>query len=156
MMPAETIKGKEADVRLSGCPFCSIDTRKTIVVHKKQKVYIALSNPRLVPGHLLVIPHRHVERLSELTSDERQELWETVVEYQDRVLSGVSTGCDVRQNYRPFQRQGRIKVNHLHVHVIPREFKDEIYRVTQIFETELFKDLTRSEIEKVLPLLKEQ
>lgn len=138
---------------VAGCRFCVIDEAKTVVVQKKETLYVALSNPRLVRGHLLVIPMRHVEKLSELTKDEQRELWDTVVEYQEKILSSLSTGCDVRQNYRPFQRQGRVKVDHLHIHLIPREFKDQIYQLTQIYETELFKDIDEQEKLSVLALL---
>jgi diadenosine tetraphosphate (Ap4A) HIT family hydrolase len=136
------------------CPFCGIDNQKTVVVQKKETVYVALSNPRLVRGHLLVIPKRHVERLSELTENEHRDLWDTVVEYQEKILSSLSTGCDVRQNYHPFQRQSRLKVDHLHIHLIPREFKDQMYQLTQVYETEMFKDLDEQEKHSVLALLR--
>jgi histidine triad (HIT) family protein len=139
---------------VSDCPFCVIDNRKTVVVQQKETVYIALSNPRLVRGHLLVIPKRHVERLSELTENEQHDLWDTVVEYQEKILSSLSTGCDVRQNYHPFQRQNRLKVDHLHIHLIPREFKDQMYQLTQVYETEMFKDLDEHEKHSVLGLLR--
>jgi ATP adenylyltransferase len=139
---------------LPGCPFCVIDEQKTVVVQKKETLYIALSNPRLVRGHLLVIPLRHVGKLSELTNEEQRDLWNTVVEYQEKILTTLSTGCDVRQNYHPFQRQGRVKVDNLHIHLIPREFKDQIFLLTQSYETELFKDLNKQEIQSVLALLR--
>ena len=136
------------------CPFCVIDKQKTVIVQKKETLYVALSNPRLVRGHLLVIPLRHVGKLSELTKDEQHDLWDTVVECQEKILSAFSTGCDVRQNYHPFQRQGQLKVDHLHVHIIPREFRDQIYQLTQVYETELFKDLDEQEKHTVLALLR--
>jgi diadenosine tetraphosphate (Ap4A) HIT family hydrolase len=145
---------KNNNALVTGCPFCAIDKQKTVVVQKKERLYVALSNPRLVRGHLLVIPKRHVEKLSELTKVEQRDLWDTVVEYQEKILSALSTGCDVRQNYHPFQRQGRVKVDHVHIHLIPREFKDQIYQVTQIYETELFKDLDEQEKHAVLSLLR--
>ena len=136
------------------CPFCEIDKEKTMVLQSKKYTFVALSNPRLAFGHLLVIPKRHIEKLSELTGDEKNELCNTVIEFQEKILAKISTGCDIRQNYRPFQAQSKIKVDHLHIHLIPREYKDEIFRITQIHEKNLFKDLERAEMEKVLGLLK--
>jgi diadenosine tetraphosphate (Ap4A) HIT family hydrolase len=103
-----------------------------------------------VPGHLLVIPKRHVEKLSELTEEEKNELCNTVIEFQEKILLRVSSGCDVRQNYRPFLKEGRLKVDHLHIHLIPREFKDDIFRHIQIFENNLFKELDEKEIKNFL------
>lgn len=51
-------------------------------------------------------------------------------------------GCDIRQNYRPFQKESNLKVNHLHFHVIPRELEDELYQKSMIYEKEVFKPLT--------------
>jgi diadenosine tetraphosphate (Ap4A) HIT family hydrolase len=150
------ISDKRNDKHVQGCPFCSIDKRRTFIVENKETLYVALSNPRLVRGHLLVILRRHVEKLSELSKEEQHMLWDTVVEYQERILSTLSTGCDVRQNYHPFQRQGRVKVDHLHVYLIPREFKDQIYQVTQIYETQLFQDIDEEEKRAVLLLLQKR
>ncbi|HVQ00454.1 MAG TPA: HIT domain-containing protein [Candidatus Thermoplasmatota archaeon] len=154
MIPAELSRKAKTSPMVQDCPFCSIDEQKTAIVEKREAVYVALSNPRLVRGHLLVIPRRHVEKLAELTQEELTVLWDTVVEFQEKILTSFSTGCDVRQNYRPFQRQSRVKVDHLHVHLIPREFKDQIYQVTQIYETQLFEDLEEEEKRDVLLLLR--
>jgi diadenosine tetraphosphate (Ap4A) HIT family hydrolase len=135
------------------CPFCEIDRKKTKVIQENQRTYVAFSNPRLIPGHLLVIPKRHVEKLSELTEGELHELWDTVIDFQERILVGLTPGCDIRQNYRPFQKQSRLKVDHLHIHLIPRRLKDELYNVTQSHEKDLFKDLDEKELEQVSSLL---
>jgi len=152
MMSTELTDEKKTSSVVLNCPFCVIDERTTVIVENKELVYITLSNPRLVRGHLLIVPKRHIEKLAELSREERDALWDTVVEYQERIVSTVSTGCDIRQNYHPFQRQGRIKVDHLHIHLIPREFKDKIYQITQVYETELFKDLDEEE-KRSVPLL---
>jgi histidine triad (HIT) family protein len=135
------------------CPFCDIDHQKTKIIQTNQRTYVAFSNPRLTPGHLLVIPKRHVERLSELAENERRELWETVITYQEKIIASISPGCDIRQNYRPFQKQSRLKVDHLHIHLIPRTYRDEIYQVTQLREKDLFQDLDEFEVKKILLLL---
>jgi ATP adenylyltransferase len=152
MVLAKMIQDKNNYSHIQSCPFCSIDEQQTVIVENKESVYVALSNPRLVRGHLLVIPRRHVEKLIELSKEEQHTLWDTVVEYQERILSTLSTGCDVRQNYHPFQQQGRLKVDHLHIHLIPREYKDQIFHITQIYETQLFKDLDGPE-KRTVPLL---
>ena len=137
------------------CPFCNINKEKTKIVSSKPYTMVSLSNPRLVPGHLLVIPKRHIEKLFDLTKKEKNEIIDTVIEFQKKILSRVSSGCDIRINYRPFQKQSRLKVDHLHIHLIPREFKDDIYKKIQINETKLFKNLSPIEVKKISSLLKE-
>jgi len=99
-----------------------------------------------------VIPKRHVEKISELTSDEKKEIFDLLVEFQEKLLKRFS-GCDIRQNYRPFQKDGNIKVSHLHFHLQPREFKDELYDKCQKYETEMFKVLPEEEHTLILKWL---
>lgn len=137
------------------CPFCNINKEKTRIIKETKNSFVILSNPKLVPGHILVIPKRHVERLFELNELERNDILNLLIKYQEKILKNVSSGCDIRQNYRPFQKQGKIKVNHLHIHLQPRELEDELYKKCQIFEKEIFKELESGEMEKFSKMLKE-
>lgn len=121
------------------------------MLEEKKHVFTVLSNPRLMPGHTLVIPKRHVERLSDLSKDERGELFDTAIEYQNKILEKVASGCDINQHHRPFLSQSKLKVNHLHIHLRPREFKDTLYETSQKFE--VFEDLTREEGGKFVEIL---
>jgi len=134
------------------CPFCNINKEKTSIINQGKYTLVILSNPRLMEGHLLVIPKRHVEKLSELNKYEREELIEKVIEYQKKILSKFAKGCDIRQNYRSFQKQDNLKVNHLHIHLQPREFEDELYFKSQIYEKQIFSEPTKEEREKFVKL----
>lgn len=114
------------------------------------------SNPRLMPGHLLVIPKRHVEKLSELNKDELDDLLKTTIKYQEKVIKDLAPGCDIRQNYRPFIKDGDLKVSHLHFHVQPRwpDTEDELFTKCQIHEIKLFKPLPITEKNRIEKLLK--
>jgi histidine triad (HIT) family protein len=130
------------------CPFCAID--KSRVLKEGDYVRVILSNPRLMPGHLLVIPKRHVERISELKSEEQEELFRTVVEFQGKILSKLASGCDISQHYRPFQEDDRLKVAHLHIHLQPRKLFDELYENSQVYEKDLFKEMPSKELKRML------
>jgi len=136
------------------CPFCQIDKERTRIIKEGRHVYVCLSSPRLMEGHLLVLPKRHVEKISDLNEDERKELFDTMIEYQEKIIRSLAPGCDIRQNYRPFQKQDNLKLDHLHIHLLPREFEDELYKKCQIFEKDVFRELTEEEIEKISKLLK--
>ena len=135
------------------CAFCEIDKEKTRIIKQGKYCYVCFSNPRLMPGHLLVISKRHVEKMSELNKEEREELINFVIEFQEKILNSVAEGCDIKQNYRSFQGQDGLKLDHLHVHLLPREFEDELYKKSQIFEKDIFKPLTKEEINKISKLL---
>jgi ATP adenylyltransferase len=122
------------------CPFCSIEKERLIFDGKT--VFVILSNPHLMESHMLVVPKRHVEKLSELGEDERKELFDTAIEFQEKLLKKFP-GCDIRQNCRPFLPESSIKVNHVHFHLQPRSPEDELYTKSQKFEKELFKPLEK-------------
>ena len=137
------------------CPFCNINSEKTRILKDGNFTRVIFSNPRLMPGHLLVVPKRHVEEISDLDEKERKELFEMIVEFQEKILSKIAPGCDIRQNYRPFQKQDNLKINHLHIHLQPREIFDELYEKSQIFEKDIFKDLQSEELEKMFKIFLE-
>lgn len=136
------------------CPFCEINEKRNKIIWEGKHVFVTLSNPRLMLGHTLVIPKRHVEKLSELYKEEKEELFETAIKFQERVLSKISSGCDIRVHYRPFQKQNNLKVNHLHLHIRPRELEDNLYQKSQIFEKEIFTELSDEEFKKTSGELK--
>jgi histidine triad (HIT) family protein len=128
-----------------------MNKERILKMHKH--CFVVFSNPRLVAGHMLVIPKRHVEKLSDLSKKECEELFGVAVKLQDTITRKLAPGCDMSQHHRPFIKQGRLKINHLHVHLIPRKFKDELYRKVQHKQSEVFKDLTKTEARKMARLL---
>lgn len=137
------------------CSFCDLnqETDQKRILESNQYNTVLFSNPRLMKGHLLVIPRRHVEKLSELRQEEREELFETVTRFQEKILSTMAGGCDVRHHYRPFIKDGRLKRSHLHIHLQPRELEDELYKRCQHFETDIFHEMTDDEMAEERRLL---
>ena len=131
------------------CPFCEIIEKNTErIIRQTEHTFTVLSDPRLMPGHLLVIPKRHIQRLSELDEQERVEMLDEVAILEDIILNNVAPGCDISQHFRPFIPQGRLKVDHLHIHLRPRAFEDELYKKVQIYEKEVFQELPADEFQK--------
>lgn len=131
------------------CPFCS---PKDQILKENELAFVMLSNPRKVRGHFLIIPKRHVEKPWELTREELIAVFGLVGDVQKKILEKFSKGCDVRQNYRPFLKQSKLKVDHVHYHALPRDFEDRMYRAVEKFETDLFEDLPDAEYEETARL----
>lgn len=131
------------------CRFCEVDSDKSRVVELFKHCYVMFSNPRIVPGQLLVIPNRHVERLSELNGAELTELIKVVNTYCDKILT-FAGGYMIKNNYMPFLGESEKKVNHLHIHILPRYDKDELYTKCLIHENELFQKLTEAEYKSII------
>ena len=126
------------------CPFCNLDNRK--ILRETANTLTLLSNPYLLKGHCLIIPKKHYENILEVPEEVLIELIREAREVERILLNKFKTGCDIRQHYRPFQNQNKLKVDHLHIHIIPRELKDELY------EKRVFKELdkkTEAEVSKI-------
>lgn len=132
------------------CRFCSVKDR---VLKENKHALVLLSNPRKAPGHFLVMSKRHVEKPWELTNDELNDIFELIFFIEQKIIGKLGDGCDVRQNYRPFLPEGKLKVDHIHFHVIPRYNQDYIYQVAEKYETDLFTDLDEAEAAEAAKLL---
>ena len=132
------------------CPFCNAGER---ALKENATAQVLLSDPRKVPGHFLVVPKRHAEKPWELKPAELQDIFELIFFIEQKIIGKLGDGCDVRQNYRPFMRQSKLKVDHVHFHVIPRYLEDYIYSVSEKYETDLFADLDEKEAAEVAKLI---
>ena len=132
------------------CPFCNPKDR---VLKENTHAQVILSNPRKVPGHFLVLPKRHIEKPWELTPEELQDIFELIFFIEQKILGKLGDGVDIRQNYRPFLSQNKLKVDHVHFHVYPRSLDDYLHQVSEKFEIDLFADLDDLERKEVSKLL---
>lgn len=137
----------------SDCPFCEPKDR---VLKENEHAVVILSNPRKVPGHVLVLPKRHVEEPWELTPQELQGIFELIFFVEQKIVGKLGDGVDIRQNYRPFKAHTtNFAANHILFHVIPRAKDDYIYTVSERFERDLFAELDGVEAKEVAKLLGE-
>jgi len=135
------------------CPFCNITKKEPDrVLKEKEHFVVFLSNPRLMKGHTLVVPKRHVKRLKELTREEKEELIETIIEFQNKILDNIAEGCDIRRHYRPFLDDA-VTVSHLHFHLQPRHFADKLWEESQQHQRNLLENLNEEEKKEMKALL---
>lgn len=130
------------------CPFCNL---KDVILLENDLARAFLSNPRKVKGHMLVTPKRHIEQPYDMTPDELLAVFDLIFRVEKHGKS-LGDGFDIRQNFRPFLEESRLKVDHVHFHVIPRRKFDHIYEVAERFDTVLFEKLTDQEREEVSKL----
>jgi diadenosine tetraphosphate (Ap4A) HIT family hydrolase len=132
------------------CPFCNPKER---ALKSNAHANVILSNPHKVPGHFLVVPKRHIEKPWELTHEELTDIFDLIFFIEQKVLGKLGEGVDIRQNYRPFLKQDRLKIDHVHFHVYPRSLEDYLYKVSEQYETDLFVELDTAEAKAVADLL---
>ncbi|MBV9314963.1 MAG: HIT domain-containing protein [Pseudonocardia sp.] len=116
------IKGAAASSAEEGCPFCRIpglDDEESLVVARGTQVYAVLNLHPYNPGHLMVVPYRHVAELEDLTARESAEL----MEFTQRAVRSMRKvaaphGFNVGLNLGAVA--GGSLADHLHQHVVPR------------------------------------
>lgn len=106
-----------------GCVFCSLPKKpaggKTLVLHKGRKVFVLLNRYPYSNGHLMVIPYRHIARLSDLTADEQLEMGGLLAKSvsileKEMKAQGFNIGLNLGR------AAGAGIEGHLHYHVVPR------------------------------------
>lgn len=110
------------------CPFCNHQEKP---VKGNELAQIFLSNPHKVPGHVLVMPKRHVEKPWELTPDELQACFDLIFLAEQRFLGKLGDGFDIRQSYWPFREADNLKAKHILFHVIPRSEDDYLFKIAE-------------------------
>lgn len=106
---------------LEGCVFCPIvgDVTQASMVYSDERVLAFMDIQPVNPGHMLVIPKRHVPRLEELDEETGGHLFRVAM----RVAAGLRFSglkCEgVNLHLADGEAAGQ-EVLHVHLHVIPR------------------------------------
>lgn len=87
-----------------------------------------------------------------MNEEERKEIIDFVIEFEEKILDKLASGCDIRQNFKPYVKNSRTHVNHLHFHLHPREFKDELHEKADVYRNPLYRDLPEEEKGKLSKL----
>jgi histidine triad (HIT) family protein len=106
------------------CPFCAIVAGEIPgrIVFESDDVTAFLDANPLAPGHTLVVPNDHHERLDDLSADLAREVFAALHRLTPTVETAADAdGSNVAFNNGPAAGQ---EVPHLHGHIIPR-FDDD-------------------------------
>ena len=104
------------------CPFCRIPTMgdvEGLIVARGTTAYVVMNLYPYNAGHLLICANRHVDDLTDLTVDERNEIFELSA-HAMKVLRKVAnpTGFNLGMNQGAISGAGIPE--HIHQHVVPR------------------------------------
>jgi len=111
-------EGSESD----GCPFCrlpALDDADALIIARGGLVYGVLNLYPYNPGHLMVVPYRHVADYTDLSAKETVEL----AEFTQKAMT-VARSVSAPHGFNVGMNQGVIAgagiAAHLHQHVVPR------------------------------------
>ena len=98
----------------SNCIFC----RKVDLIYEGELVFISQDRYPASPGHLLIVPIRHVPHYFDCTPQEVSELWDCVnlarqIIEKDHKPDSYNIGINV-------SKAAGQSIPHTHIHLIPR------------------------------------
>lgn len=100
----------------SSCPFCFPAHGE--INRENELAYIRSDKYPVSPGHLLIIPKRHISSLFEITMPEQQALWDLLTSAKQELDElHAPDGYNIGINDGPAAGQ---TIPHLHIHLIPR------------------------------------
>ena len=104
-----------------GCPFCAMREPRDgdLVVARGETVFVVLNLHPYNPGHLMVMPYRHVPDLEDLADEEAAELM-AATRRAVEVLKQVSGPHAFNIGINLGGVAGGSLAEHLHQHVVPR------------------------------------
>jgi ATP adenylyltransferase len=104
------------------CPFCEIprgDDENSLIVYRGELAYAVLNLYPYNPGHLLICTFRHVADLTEISNQEREEIFQLTSDAM-RVIREVSKPAGFNLGMNQGAVSGAGVAEHIHQHVIPR------------------------------------
>ena len=104
------------------CPFCrvpTLDDEAALIVARGPSAYVVLNLYPYNPGHLLVVPYRHVADYTDLTAQETFDVAD-LTQTAMRVERAVSAPHGFNLGMNQGSAAGAGIAAHLHQHVVPR------------------------------------
>jgi ATP adenylyltransferase len=138
-----TSSSKENSKNSKTCVFCN--PKKSEIIVSTKTCFVQANKYPYAAGHMLVLPKRHINNITDLTSKERSDIFNLLdlCAYALNIYikpEGYNIGCSV----------GRVageSIEHLHFHILPR-FQGDIgwgvfakFSVLSISPKELTKDI---------------
>ena len=111
------------------CIFCKITNREipSKVLFENNLVLAFLDISPISKGHTIVITKNHFSNLEEIPDYELTEIYKEVKKLATLIHKKLKIdGFNILQNN--FTAAGQV-INHFHVHIIPRSFKDDKFQI---------------------------
>ena len=106
-----------------GCILCDNpgknDDARNYILYRGTKSFIIMNSYPYNPGHLMVVPFRHVDSMEKLTEGERHEHFD-IVSQAIRVLKQVFKPAGFNIGINEGKAAGAGIADHFHTHIVPR------------------------------------
>ena len=142
--------------KIERCPFCSkfkqVNDQENLIIKRYDTCAVMLNLYPYGPGHILVIPYKHVKSLVDLTSKEQHNLMD-VITTSIAILENHFNCDGINMGMNKGKASGGSVNEHIHVHLIPRFIGDTNFLATCALTKTLSFDITTI-YEQLIPLFK--
>lgn len=106
---------------MDNCPFCNVESEREIIASSSLSLAFFDGFP-VSPGHVLIIPRRHVASFFELTQEERKDMFNLADDVKHIIDNRFHPdGYNIGVNIGEAAGQS---IFHVHLHLIPRYYGD--------------------------------
>ena len=127
--------------RVEGCVFCHISANpdrdaELHVLHRDEHCFVVMNKYPYTPGHFMIIPHQHTEKLEALPP----ETWlhiSALAQKGVRLLKEGFGAHGVNLGMNLGKAGGAGIAEHIHLHLVPRWERDTNF-ITAIGETRIY------------------
>ncbi len=127
--------------KIQGCVFCHISTheqddRSLHVLHRDAYCFIVMNRYPYTPGHFMIIPHVHTDKLEELPSETWLHMSALAQKCVRLLKEGFGAkGVNIGMNLGGAAGAGIAE--HIHMHLVPRWERDTNF-ITSIADTRVY------------------
>ena len=122
--------------KIEGCVFCELPKKndeEALIVHRGEHCFIILNAFPYTSGHVMIIPHAHLDRLDKLPTDAAHEMM-GLSQKMETVLRAVYRPDGINLGMNIGAAAGAGVAGHIHMHVLPRWVADSNF-MTVVSET---------------------
>jgi len=139
--------------KIEGCVFCHISTHleeddELHVLYRDEFCFIVMNKYPYTPGHFMIIPHTHTDKLEELDGDTWLHMSALAQKGVKLLKEGLNAqGVNIGMNLG--KAGGAGIAEHIHMHLVPRWERDTNF-ITSIAQTRVYS----TDFEKIYKLIK--
>ena len=137
----------------AGCVFCGAlqagDDERVHIVYRGRHAFVILNLYPYNPGHLMVVPYRHIPLLSDASTAELHEILE-LAQHSQRIIGEVYNAQGFNLGMNLGRSAGAGIVDHIHMHVLPRWIGDTNF-ITVVGETRVLPEDLAITYQKLQP-----
>ena len=130
-----------AGAKIEGCVFCHIsknssEDEESKVLYRDEHCFIVMNKYPYTPGHFMIIPHLHTDKLEELAPESWLHMAELAQKCVRLLKEGFGAhGVNIGMNLG--KAGGAGIAEHIHMHLVPRFDRDTNF-ITSIAESRVY------------------